>query len=298
MKPGSALLLLLLGSAATVGCQDSPDAHQPLTRLSITGSSTMAPLIAAIGKRFETRHPGVRVDVQTGGSSRGVADTRSGLAHIGMISRALHMGERRDLVGTPVAQDGIALIVHRTNPVAMLTAQQVVDLYVGTMTNWRSVSAMDAPVVVVNKAEGRATLEMFLTYFHLNNSAIRADVIIGDNEQGIKVVAGNPHAIGYVSMGSAEYAFRHGVPIKLLPFHAAPASPTAAPVSPATAPASPTAAPASPTAAPVGRAFIARPLTLVTTRQPPALAQAFITFAASAHVDDLVAAHYFVPFAA
>ncbi len=276
MRPGHVALPLLLAIAPAAGCQDSPAAHQPLTKLSITGSSTMAPLIAAIGKRFETRHPGIRVDVQTGGSSRGVADTRSGLAHIGMVSRALRPRERRDLVGTPIAQDGIGLIVHRTNPVGSLTTHQVADLYTGAITNWRSVSEMDAPVVVVNKAEGRATLELFLNYFHLKNSEIRADVIIGDNEQGMKIVAGNPHAIGYVSIGSAEYGVRHGVPIKRLPLQTVPATLTAVQT---------------------GRASISRPLTLITIRRSPALAQAFIAFAASSHVHDLVATHYFVPLA-
>ncbi len=275
MRIGHAALLLLLVIAPTTGCRESPASH-PLTKLSVTGSSTMAPLIAAIGKRFETRHPGIRVDVQTGGSSRGMADLQSGLAHVGMVSRALHTREQRTLVGTPVARDGIGLIVHATNPVGSLTMQQVVDLYTGNVTNWRSVSDVDAPVVVVNKAEGRATLEVFLHYFHLNNSGIRADVIIGDNEQGLKVVAGNPHAIGYVSIGSADYAARHGVPIKLLSL---------------------TPAPASPATANTGRLFISRPLTLVTTRRPLALAESFIAFASSSHVHDLVAAHYFVPLA-
>ena len=38
---------------------------QPSARLLITGSSTMAPMMAEIGKRFRTLHPGVQVDVQT-----------------------------------------------------------------------------------------------------------------------------------------------------------------------------------------------------------------------------------------
>ena len=58
-------------------------------KLTVTGSSTIAPIVAEIAKRFEAKHPGVRVDVQTGGSSRGVQDVASGLADIGMASREL-----------------------------------------------------------------------------------------------------------------------------------------------------------------------------------------------------------------
>ncbi|MEZ4463172.1 MAG: hypothetical protein R3F43_01295 [bacterium] len=37
-------------------------------------------------------------------------------------------------------------------------------------------------------------------------------MVIGDNEQGIKTVAGNPDALGYVSIGTADYDAAHGVP--------------------------------------------------------------------------------------
>ena len=44
-------------------------------KLVITGASTLAPLVAEIGKRFEDLYPAVRIDVQSGDSSRGVADS-------------------------------------------------------------------------------------------------------------------------------------------------------------------------------------------------------------------------------
>lgn len=69
----------------------------------------------------------------------------------------------------------------------------------------------------MNKAEGRSTLEVFLHYFKLKNTDVTAQVVVGDNEQGVKTVAGNRHAIGYVSIGTAEYDVSQGVPIKLLP---------------------------------------------------------------------------------
>ena len=49
-------------------------------KLVLTGSSTIAPLAAELGKRFEKLNPGVQVDVQYGGSSRGLSADRSGLA--------------------------------------------------------------------------------------------------------------------------------------------------------------------------------------------------------------------------
>ncbi len=242
-------------------------------KLVITGSSTMAPLVAEIGKRFEARHPDVRVDVQTGGSSRGIADVIKGLADIGMASRALKP-EERHLFGHVLAHDGITVILHRKNPVQALTDDHIRDIYTGKITNWKTVGGKNAPIIVVNKAEGRSTLELFLDYFGLSNREIHAHVVIGDNEQGIKTVAGNPHSIGYVSIGTAQYDATHGVPIQLLPLHTIPASLKTVRE---------------------GIFPLSRPLTLVTKTEPAGLAETFIQFARSPEVHDLILHHYFVP---
>jgi len=242
-------------------------------RLVLTGSSTVAPLASEIGKRFESLHPGVRVDVQTGGSSRGIADARRGTADIGMASRALKDTEN-DLLAHQIARDGVCIILHAENPVTSLTDPQVIDIYTNKIDNWQLVGGNDAPILVVNKAEGRATLEVFLAYFKLENPSIQADVVIGDNEQGIKTVAGNANAIGYVSVGTAEYDSKHAVPIKLLPTGGIPAS----------------------TRTLADGSFpISRPLNLVTRGAPTGLAKTFIEYCQSEQVHDLIKAQYFVP---
>lgn len=242
-------------------------------KLVITGSSTMAPLVAEIGKRFETRHPGVRVDVQTGGSSRGIADIINEIADIGMASRALKSQEHR-LHGSVIAHDGITIILHLSNPVLELTDDQIRAIYTGGITHWNQVGGPDAPITVVNKAEGRSTLELFLDYFQVSNRDIHAHVVIGDNEQGIKTVAGNPHAIGYVSIGTAQYDATHGIPIRLLPLAHIPA--TIETVRDGTFP-------------------LSRPLTLVTKSPPTGRIKSFIDFAQSSQANDLILKQYFVP---
>jgi phosphate transport system substrate-binding protein len=242
------------------------------SRLVVTGSSTIAPLVLEMAKRFESLNPGVRIDVQSGGSSRGIADARSGVAQIGMVSRALKSGES-DLIAHTIAIDGIALIVHRSNPLFGVTDDQVRSIYRGELSNWKDVGGAQRPITVVNKAEGRSTLELFLQHFGLKNSEVRAQVVIGDNQQGIKTVAGNPGAIGYVSIGTADYEAAHGAAIRLLPMAGVEATVEGVRS---------------------GRFPLSRPLNLVTPGEPGALALRFIAFAQSEAVDDLISAQYFV----
>lgn len=267
LRRGLLMLCLAAGFAAPVWASDN--------KLVLTGSSTIAPLALEIGKRFEQLNPGVRVDVQSGGSSRGIADARSGVADIGMVSRALKPQES-DLTAYRIAMDGIGVILHKNNPVKALSNDQLVAIYTGKITNWKDVGGEDRRITVVNKAEGRSTLELFLHYFQLKSSDVRAHVVVGDNQQGIKTVAGNPGAIGYVSIGSAEYEEAHDTPIRMLPMGGIAAITENVRD---------------------GRFPLSRALNLVTSGTPSGLARRFIAFSQSAVINDLVNAQYFVALA-
>lgn len=261
-------LLLLGASLALRGSgQTSP------RTLVITGSSTVAPLVVEIVKRFEAQNPGTRIDVQTGGSSRGIADARRGLADVGMVSRALKPTET-DLISHSIARDGICLIVHRENPITTLSRAQVIAIYTGKIERWSQVGGADNPITVVHKAAGRSTHELFLKFFDLADSAVRADVVIGDNEAGIKTVAGNPLAVGYVSIGTAEYSAGAGSAIRLLPARGVAASTRSVRE---------------------GSYPLLRVLNLVTHGEPSGLARDLIAFAQGPDVHDLIASQAFVP---
>lgn len=275
---GCLLATLLLGATGCDGHARS-DASGNSTRLVVTGSSTVAPVVAELAQAYEKLHPNVRIDVQTGGSSRGIADARSGAAQIGMVSRELHADES-DLQVYAIARDGIGFIVHSENATTEMSSQLVRAIYRGEIESWSDAHKKSAStgktdgIVVVHKSEGRATLDVFLDHFELDNRDVQADVVIGHNEQGIKTVAGNPNAVGYVSIGAAETNIREGVPIRLLPLDGVPA--TSAVVSRGDFP-------------------LSRPLNLVTRDTPTGIAWDFIRFAQSSAAEEIIRGQYFVP---
>lgn len=269
MHPKISFCLLLLASAvAACGGGDAST-----TRITLSGSSTIAPVIAEIASRYEMQHPEVRIDVQTGGSSRGIRDAIDGLADFGMSSRALKQGEAPELESRVLARDGVAFLVHASNPVSMLSNGQLLDIYRGKIDNWAQLGGLDAPITVITRAAGRSEFTLFSDYFGFPANDIAADLIAGENQQAIKSVIGNPNAIVYISIGSSEYEIQHGQPLKLLPLDGVAAS--------------------SQTIAsgqfPMGRV-------LLLLHQPglsPA-AQAFLDYALSAEVSDLIEAQGFV----
>lgn len=242
--------------------------------LTLAGSSTIQPVAEVLGQTFEQRHPEFQINVQGGGSSVGITAPQSGLADIGMVSRVLHPEEAQKLVPTTFALDGIALIAHASNPISGLSRQQVIDIYTGVISNWQRLGWTDTPIVVVNKEEGRATLELFEHYFALMGKFVRDAIIIGPNGQAIATVAGNPQAIAYVSIGSAEVAVEQGTPIKLLALDGVAA--TSANVK-------------------SGAYGLTRPLNFVTVGPPHGLAKAFLDFVLTPTGQRIITEQEFVP---
>ena len=264
---------LILLSACS-GSSRSPDGAQSNGRLQLTGSSTIAPLVAEIGKRYEALHPDVRIDVQTGGSSRGIADAATGLADIGMSSRALRESEQAGRNTWTLAQDGIAFVVHADNPVQELSRQQWVDIFTGKIQNWSEVGGFEADILLINRAAGRSELDLLTEFLSIGPADIQPDLIAGENQQGLKMVTSNVHAITYLSIGASAYEMERGAPIKLLALDG-----VAATVDNVAS----------------GQFPLARPLILITSEQSSELAQDFIEFALSGEVHDLVRQFSYVP---
>jgi phosphate transport system substrate-binding protein len=258
----------LLVGCSVAGCRQP---EQNVRNLVLTGSAGMLPLLRDIGKRFESEHSGVRVDVQASGSTRGVSDARSGLADIGMVARSLKPDEAM-LHATPIALDAACIIVNRANSVKALSDDQIVRMYTRGVSNWKEVGGPDLPIVLVHMTEGRALLDLFLDHFKLRSTQIRADALIQDSEQGLRAVASRPGAIAYVSCSRAE-AMHENMPIRSLPSEGI--EPTTELVRNGTYP-------------------LSRPLQLVTRETPKGLTAEFIDFARSNVVLDLIQKHHFV----
>ena len=261
-------------SLFAVGFLASCGQPEDTIRLELTGSSTLAPLMSEIAKRYESQHPGVRIDIQTGGSSRGIADAGNGTADIGMSSRALKDSEKEGRLTHTVAMDGVALLVHANNPVKELSDEQIVGIFTGKIENWKDVGGKDAPINCINRAEGRSELELFQAFYEITPESFQPDMISGENQHGIKTVAGDENAIIYMSIGASEYEAANGTPIKLLPLQGIEAS-------------------AETVAA--GKFPLSRPLILITATEPAEAVKDLIDYALSSDVHDLVREQSYVP---
>ena len=109
----------------------------PSGSVTISGSSSVSPLMEKLKEAYEAVNPNVSIELQTSDSTTGMTNTINGMCDIGMASRELKQEELdQGLVNTVIATDGIAIIVNNDSPIEELTSEQVRDIYLGNITDW------------------------------------------------------------------------------------------------------------------------------------------------------------------
>ncbi|OFV66029.1 MAG: Phosphate binding protein [Candidatus Syntrophoarchaeum butanivorans] len=206
------VLVILVASLAVSGCindtKSGAGAGESVenVELQIAGSTTVLPIAEECARVFMEKHPGSRIDVAGGGSSHGIKAVAEGTVDIGTASRELKESERSrypDLIPHPIAKDGVAIVVHPSNPVNSITMEELRRIYTGEITNWKDLGGVDARIMVVSREEGSGTRDCFEhAVMKPINEEITDTAIIQDSNGKVRAtVAGNENAIGFLSLG-------------------------------------------------------------------------------------------------
>ncbi|KAF5414752.1 MAG: hypothetical protein C5S48_07705 [Candidatus Methanogaster sp.] len=209
------LIAVITASLLGSGCIDNKDAgtQEHATKLQVAGSTTVLPIAEECARVFMENNPGSKVYVSGGGSSHGVKAVADGTINIGDASRDMLDSERAsypDLVTHAIAKDGVAIVVHPESPVNGLTMQELKSIYAGKITNWLDLGYEDAEIMIVSREEGSGTRDCFeQAVLAPTKEEITDHAIIQDsNGKTRTTVAGNKHAIGFLSLGYVDSDIR------------------------------------------------------------------------------------------
>jgi phosphate transport system substrate-binding protein len=169
--------------------------------INAVGSTSVQPFAEMLAQEFNSQHPDGPVEVQGGGSTAGVMAVGIGIAEIGMCSRLLTTEEAERFTAVTIARDGLAVVVHPSNPVDSLSLAQVKSLFEGQVTNWKDVGGLDRPVRIISREEGSGTREAF-TKMVMRKARISRKALTQESNGSVKeLVKHDPCAIGYMSLG-------------------------------------------------------------------------------------------------
>jgi phosphate transport system substrate-binding protein len=204
----------VIGLLTAVGLMVSPLVQAGT--VTVSGSTSVAHVMEVLAENYQNITK-KNVEVQSTGSSAGIRAAKDGTSMIGMSSRNVKQSElssnTKEIV---IARDGIAAAVNNANSVKSLTQAQISKIYRGEIKNWSEVGGESRPIVVVTRENGSGTRGAFEEIMKLQRTvnghkvtAITPRAQVGNGNGMIKtIVANNPYAIGYISLGSVDDSLR------------------------------------------------------------------------------------------
>ena len=184
--------------------------RQPVPRMTITvaGSTSIVPFVEYLAELYSDQNPAVRVAVQGGGSTAGIQAVLAGAAELAMSSRPLAAAEARQLQSVVMAWDALAVVVHRSNPVSGLSSAEVRRIFSGEVRDWSGVGGRPGPITLISREDGSGTRQVFEDQVMGPWPTAQRSLVLDANGAVRELVAADPAAIGYLSLGLVDERLR------------------------------------------------------------------------------------------
>lgn len=182
--------------------------------IQVKGSDTIGgELGPALARAFE-RQRSARVEVEALGSATAFVGLFDGSADIGASSRPIRPNELKraeelglELREFAIGYDGIAIVVHRDNPLNQITVEQASAVFQGTTRDWSELGGEAGPIRVVSRPSYSGTHSFFRDkVLRLGDANGPEDFgvtteYVEKNDSIVEVLKEDPHAISYVGLG-------------------------------------------------------------------------------------------------
>lgn len=179
--------------------------------LLVQGSTTVGPIADAFAEAFMRKHADVSVTVKKTGSGDGAKALVDGQCDVANMSRFMKEKEYTAAVekgflpvAHVVAMDGVCVVVHPSNPVKALAAEQVKAMYTGKITNWKELGGADQEIVLYSRDTSSGTYETFHNLVMEKEKMASGVEYVASNPDMHKHVSTTKAAVGYVGLGFVD----------------------------------------------------------------------------------------------
>ncbi len=170
----------VIAEAGYVPLKDAPEfvpaADGYAGEVTLEGSSEAWEVGERLAKTFSAKYaPDLTFSYEEVSASSAIKHAGRGEVAVGLSSRDIKGVEFRRydaLQAYPIAQEGIAVVLHPDLPVDNLTINQVRDIYTGFIDNWEDVGGPNAPITVISRDTSSGTWNGF------ENWVVRKDLLI------------------------------------------------------------------------------------------------------------------------
>lgn len=201
-----AVLLFLFSVSGALASDDLSSFAGKKGSLRIAGGTAHIPVMKESAKQIINFNPDIQISIGGGGSGLGIKQAGEGLVDIGNAGRKATDEEvsKFNLKLLKWAVDGVGVVVHPGNTVQTLTSDQLQNIFAGKVTNWKEMGGSDQRINLYTRDEASGTRKVFWKKaLAKGDIAARANVVVSNGAMKTSV-AGDPFAVGYVSVGHID----------------------------------------------------------------------------------------------
>ncbi len=152
------LIALFFAVTCLGGLEAGAQEKTPAASLRIGGAGLASMQVDRWAKEYEKNHPNWHAVVTGGSTGRGFGMFARGELDVVIASRKILDEERKlleskgvSIASQPTGKSGVAVITSSQNSVEALTLDQLRDIYVGKITNWKEVGGVDSEIRVLSR---------------------------------------------------------------------------------------------------------------------------------------------------
>ena len=150
------LLLYLLLAPCSLRAQTEP------LKIVVGGAISLAPLAEKFSERFRKNHPGIEIEIRRTNSNYAVHAVQSGEIQIGLVTRYLSAAEQAAFQVESIGHDAMLLLSYPWNSATSLTLEQLRNIYLGKVINWRELGGEDKGIVPFTREHTAALHATFI----------------------------------------------------------------------------------------------------------------------------------------
>jgi len=193
----------------------------------VVAEPSMAPTVRAIADEYVRLYPGHRVRVEAGDARDAMGALFAATAQVAVIGREISDEERAaaikakiEIEATRWARDGLAIVVHPSNPIDRIALDDLRQIYSGKLVSWAALGGTDRRIVPVVQRTETGTTQFFVDRV-LAGERFNAPAVVADDDSSAAArVASDPSAIGFVSLPFASQGVKALAvsPVKVMPY--------------------------------------------------------------------------------
>lgn len=182
-------------------------------RIEVNGTNSLLNLLRDNLVLFRAKHPQIDLNVIGGDSGEAIEDLINGKINLASSSKIASADDRRRAIknNRPIADhkialDSVVVFTHKSNPVELISVDQLKQIYSGKLMTWRDLDYVGSQEKITrfSLSKQSGTYAFFMDRVMFLEPMLSDVIHVYNPIQMLDLVAADPNAIGFASLSAVK----------------------------------------------------------------------------------------------